>query len=61
MRIILLALSLVLATGSLTTGPAGVILSDPDTGDWPMWGGTPDRNMVSHMVVQERNGCRLEA
>lgn len=21
--------------------------SDPGTGDWPMWGGTPDRNMVS--------------
>ena len=23
--------------------------SDPGTGDWPMWGGTPDRNMVSIM------------
>ncbi|MGH9800841.1 MAG: PQQ-binding-like beta-propeller repeat protein, partial [Blastocatellia bacterium] len=23
--------------------------SDPDTGDWPMWGGTADRNMVSNM------------
>src|ERR1700748_3222458 len=23
--------------------------SDPGTGDWPMWGGTPDRNMVSPM------------
>ena len=23
--------------------------SDPGTGDWPMWGGTPDRNMVSNM------------
>jgi outer membrane protein assembly factor BamB len=22
---------------------------DPGTGDWPMWGGTPDRNMVSAM------------
>ena len=22
--------------------------SDPGTGDWPMWGGTPDRNMVSN-------------
>src|SRR5579859_890517 len=21
--------------------------SDPVTGDWPMWGGSPDRNMVS--------------
>src|SRR5207237_2932663 len=24
-------------------------LSDPGSGDWPMWGGTPDRNMVSNM------------
>jgi outer membrane protein assembly factor BamB len=24
--------------------------SDPSTGDWPMWGGTPDRNMVSKAV-----------
>jgi outer membrane protein assembly factor BamB len=24
--------------------------SDPGTGDWPMWGGTPDRNMVSKMT-----------
>ena len=24
--------------------------SDPGTGDWPMWGGTPDRNMVSPMT-----------
>jgi len=23
--------------------------SDPGTGDWPMWGGTPERNMVSSM------------
>jgi outer membrane protein assembly factor BamB len=23
--------------------------SDPGNGDWPMWGGTPDRNMVSSM------------
>lgn len=30
---------------------AALILSasDPGTGDWPMWGGTPDRNMVSNM------------
>jgi outer membrane protein assembly factor BamB len=26
-----------------------VSASDPGTGDWPMWGGTPDRNMVSDM------------
>ena len=23
--------------------------SDPGTGSWPMWGGTPDRNQVSNM------------
>src|SRR5687768_9533666 len=23
--------------------------SDPSNGDWPMWGGTPDRNMMSTM------------
>lgn len=27
-----------------------VSASDPGTGDWPMWGGTPDRNMVSAMT-----------
>src|SRR5688572_7456216 len=26
-----------------------IAASDPGTGDWPMWGGTPDRNMVSNM------------
>src|SRR5215203_648614 len=26
-----------------------VSASDPGSGDWPMWGGTPDRNMVSNM------------
>jgi len=25
--------------------------SDPGTGSWPMWGGTPDRNMVSNQTV----------
>ena len=32
-----------------TAGPARPRLqaSEPGTGDWPMWGGTPDRNMVS--------------
>ncbi len=25
------------------------LASDPGTGDWPMWGGTPDRNMISNM------------
>jgi outer membrane protein assembly factor BamB len=26
-----------------------LLASDPPGGDWPMWGGTPDRNMVSSM------------
>jgi len=33
-------------------GSAAALLiwaSDDGTGDWPMWGGTPDRNMVSNM------------
>ena len=29
--------------------PASVEASDPGTRDWPMWGGTPDRNMTSNM------------
>jgi len=31
------------------TWPSRVGASDPATGDWPMWGGTPDRNMASNM------------
>jgi hypothetical protein len=26
-----------------------LVASDPGIKDWPMWGGTPDRNMVSNM------------
>lgn len=34
----------------LTAAPArNVNASDSGSGDWPMWGGTPDRNMVSNM------------
>ncbi len=40
----LLAISGLLLAGSLTFA-----FSDPSSGDWPMWGGTPDRNMVSAM------------
>jgi outer membrane protein assembly factor BamB len=29
---------------------ASISASDPGSGDWPMWGGTPDRNMVSKMT-----------
>jgi outer membrane protein assembly factor BamB len=37
------ALVAVLAGGSKAA-------SDPGTGNWPMWGGTPDRNLVSKMT-----------
>lgn len=30
--------------------PQRLVASDPGTGDWPMWGGTADRNMVSNMT-----------
>ena len=33
----------------LSAGALSLLASDPGTGDWPMWGGTPDRNMVSKM------------
>jgi outer membrane protein assembly factor BamB len=33
----------------LAIGAATLSASDPGTSDWPMWGGTPDRNMVSNM------------
>jgi outer membrane protein assembly factor BamB len=39
---------LVLATGIYFLTP-GTLASDPGSGDWPMWGGTPDRNMISNM------------
>ena len=28
-----------------------IYASDSGSGDWPMWGGTPDRNMVSNQKV----------
>jgi outer membrane protein assembly factor BamB len=37
------------ALGLAITQATHVVASDPGTGDWPMWGGTPDRNMVSSM------------
>src|SRR5262249_39800280 len=45
MKKMLLTLSLVLAAASAPR----LVASDPGSGDWPMWGGTPDRNMVSTM------------
>src|SRR5256884_6920798 len=46
MKRILLTVSLVCLAA---TWSRGVGASDPGSGDWPMWGGTPDRNMVSNM------------
>jgi outer membrane protein assembly factor BamB len=43
---LLLGLSLVITAPIVSIQ---VSASDPGTGDWPMWGGTPDRNMVSNM------------
>src|SRR3954471_1213404 len=40
------ALSLLVLAGSSVITVAS---SPPKGGDWPMWGGTPDRNMVSNM------------
>jgi outer membrane protein assembly factor BamB len=40
------ALVLVVLVGIAT---ARLAASDPGTGSWPMWGGTPDRNQVSSM------------
>jgi len=42
------ALSLLLIAVCLLP-PRPVSASDPGKGDWPMWGGTADRNMVSNM------------
>src|SRR5437870_12006996 len=43
-RSLLVALLLMLAA-TISSQSA----SDPGSADWPMWGGTPDRNMVSTM------------
>jgi outer membrane protein assembly factor BamB len=46
MRNVLIATTLVLAAAA---SAARLAASDPGKGEWPMWGGTPDRNMVSNM------------
>lgn len=46
MRLLLLLILVLCAAG---VRPARFAASEPGTGDWPMWGGTPDRNMVSSM------------
>ena len=39
--------SFAVMAAALAAGSTRIAASDPGTGDWPMWGGTPDRNMVS--------------
>jgi outer membrane protein assembly factor BamB len=46
LRLIVVILFLVVV---IAVGPSRFVASEPGTGDWPMWGGTPDRNMVSSM------------
>src|SRR5690242_4242777 len=48
MRPTISTLTLVLV-GLACFGAVHLRASDPGTGNWPMWGGTPDRNQVSNM------------
>ena len=41
--------SVIALTGALLLSAAPRTAENPSSGDWPMWGGTPDRNMVSTM------------
>src|SRR6266851_3055714 len=47
LSLLFLSAGLIALAGSANV--ARLAASDPGTGDWPMWGGTPDRNMVSNM------------
>lgn len=47
--VVILTALILLVTAWRVGSAARVSASDPGTGDWPMWGGTPDRNMVSDM------------
>ena len=46
---ILFPLGVILLAALFLAPSRNVVASDPGGGDWPMWGGTPDRNMVSNM------------
>jgi len=46
---VLISLAIFLSVISIRIPAYIVSASDPGTGDWPMWGGTPDRNMISNM------------
>lgn len=48
-RTLLFSIAVIALTLSSGASLRRVVASDPGGGDWPMWGGTPDRNMVSAM------------
>ncbi|HEX9919228.1 MAG TPA: hypothetical protein VGA87_08675, partial [Pyrinomonadaceae bacterium] len=48
-RPLVFTLSLIAVTTLAGSSVRQAAASDPGGGDWPMWGGTPDRNMVSNM------------
>jgi outer membrane protein assembly factor BamB len=48
-RLAIFACALLLLTAAAYSFAPPVSASDPGSGDWPMWGGTPDRNMISNM------------
>src|SRR5260221_11264689 len=41
--------TILIASIALSVSLLLLLASDPTGHDWPMWGGTPDRNMVSTM------------
>src|SRR5258707_14564942 len=41
--------TILIASIALSVSLLLLLASDPTGHDWPMWGGTPDRNMVSPM------------
>ena len=47
--LIALILPILVATTWKLTSTESVSASDPGGGNWPMWGGSPDRNMVSNL------------
>jgi outer membrane protein assembly factor BamB len=48
-RSLRLSLLLVLTIGAASGGGTRLLAGDPGPTEWPMWGGTADRNMVSSM------------
>ncbi|MGH9145981.1 MAG: PQQ-binding-like beta-propeller repeat protein [Vicinamibacterales bacterium] len=44
---VLAGLGVVLVASMVGLATGRLVASEPGSGDWPMWGGTPDRNMVS--------------